>query len=63
LGERLLCKQEVAGSIPAFSTTKTPEGNDRLSVGALGRLEGHSPTDTTSTTLVFDNRVSGKRKR
>ncbi len=40
MGERLLCKQEVIGSIP-FSSTKTGRGIDGRRVAARGiRLAG-----------------------
>jgi hypothetical protein len=35
LGERVLCKHEVVGSIPSGSTSGRPEGPSCLSCGAL----------------------------
>jgi hypothetical protein len=56
LGERLLCKQEVIGSIPFTSTIWHPLAPARLAkrrgVGRSEKIERHRPGDVRSGVLI-----------
>ena len=55
LGERLLCKQEVIGSIPIGSTSTTTSRDQQSASRARGKLIGDSSRNRRNNRLLFNN--------
>ena len=60
LGERLLCKQEVIGSIPFTSTTASIHGATRNNSNCPTRVQASAPQWTFHRVLMRDS--SGNRR-